>query len=160
MQVFPHTVRRIAKDATMWHRRGALLVGVLLTACTEASGPSFVVALRTELASTTVMRGDTLLIRAILVNPSSRRLDVGSSCGPPVLFELRPSAGDPIYPVPLDATFTCERVDVHELEPGETDTVSTLWRADAPAGRYTVRSGFRSAKGLERLTTPATLTIR
>lgn len=157
---FTRIVRRASYRLTLWKRHSVLASGLVVSACTDTSGPSAVVQLRTEIAPAVVAPGDTLMIRAILTNPTMRRLDVGAACGPPVLFEVRAGTGDAIYPIPLSATFTCERSDVHELEPGETDTVSTRWSVTAAVGQYAVRSGFRSESGLQRLTSPATLTIR
>jgi len=152
--------RRAESRATRWPRSGVFAFGLLLGACTDASGPSSVINLRTEVTPATVTTGDTVVFRAILTNPGARNLETGSACGPPVLFEVRGSTGELIYPIPLDATFTCERRDVHELEPGESDTVVTRWRVTASAGGYSVRSGFRGDKGLERLTSPIALTIK
>lgn len=141
-------------------RSGAYVCGLLILACSDASGPTSVVTVRTEVTPATVAIGDTVVFRAILTNPSARRLDLGSVCGPPVLFEVRASTGDVTYPIPLDLTFTCERTDVHDLEPGESDTVSTRWRVSATAGQYSVRSGFRNGQRLQRLTNPIALTVR
>lgn len=160
MSAFGQSGRCDARRTPPWLRAGLLMVGFLASGCTESSGPSFAVGLRTEVTPRALARGDTLLLRAILTNPTARRLDVGASCGPPVLFEVRARTGEVIHPIPLSLTFTCDRIDVHELEPGETDTVLTRWRVSAAAGRYEVRSGFRGGSGLERVTSPATLTIR
>lgn len=143
-----------------WKRRGLLVVGLTLAACTEASAPFFKADLRTEVAPATVTAGDTVVLRAIMTNPTAQRLDVGGACGPPVFFEVNPSAGDPLYPIPLDLPFTCERNDLHDLEPGEVDTLTVRWRVPAAAGQYSVRSGFRTANGLERLSSPVALTVR
>ena len=151
---------RAVGRATPWQRSGMIILGLLTTACIDASGPSSAVRLRTEFMPVIVAPGDTLVIRAVLTNPTARRLDVGVSCGPPALFEVRARTGEPIYPIPLNATFTCERSDLHDLEPGETDTVQVRWHVSAARGQYEVRSGFRGVRGLERLTSPATLTIR
>ena len=77
-----------------------------------------------------------------------------------MLFEVRGSTGELVNPIPPDAVFTCERRDYHDLEPSEIDTVITRWPATAAAGAYSVRSGFRGERGLERLTSPIALTIR
>lgn len=143
-----------------WKRRGLLVVGLTIAACTESSAPFFSADLRTEVSPAIVTAGDTVVLRAIMSNPTSERLDVGGACGPPVFFEVNPSAGDPLYPVPLDLAFTCERNDFHDLEPGEVDTLTTRWRVPAAAGQYSVRSGFRTASGLERLTSSVALTVR
>lgn len=136
------------------------IAGLLVGACTEASGPLDVVRLRTEISPAVVATGDTLAIRAILTNPTNRRLNLSVGCGPPVLFEVRTSGGDLISPIAPNLTFTCERIDAHDLEPGEVDTLSIRWRVSATAGQYEVRSGFQSVSGLQRLTSPVTLTIR
>ncbi len=143
-----------------WKRRGTLLIALGTAACTESSAPFFAADLRTEVAPAVVTAGDTVVLRAIMTNPTARRLDVGGACGPPVFFEVKPSAGDLLYPIPLDLTFTCERNDFHELEPGEVDTLLTRWRVPATVGQYSVRSGFRTANGLERLSAPVALNLR
>ena len=161
MTAFGRRRRHDACLTSAWLRSSVLVVGLLTTGCTEASGPSFAVGLRTEVTPGAVASGDTVVLRAILTNPTTRRVDVKVSCGPPVLFEVRGRTGVPIYPISLDATFTCDRIDMHDLEPGETDTVQTRWHVNASAGRYEVRSGFRGVSGLERMATPAAvLTIR
>jgi hypothetical protein len=160
MTTFVRIVRRGADCVTQWQRIGLFACGLLTTACAESSGPLSVVTLRTEIAPASVSQGDTVVMRAILTNPSTRQLDLASPCGPPVLFEVRSSSGDLIYPIPLNTAFTCERNDGHDLAPGEVDTVYARWRVTAAAGQYTVRSGFRSEANLRRLTSPIALTIR
>lgn len=143
--------------------RAVLLVASLalsLTACEESNAPGYVVGLRTTLSRREAAPGDTVIIHAILTNGSDKTLKVGTSCGPPVLAEIRQGSAAPLYPVPLDAVFICPLLDVHTLDAGETDTVSIPWRVSVPAGSYTVRSGFRGTAGLERLTAPATLVVR
>ncbi len=158
MKQFAHN--EAMPGAGHWKRRGVLVIGLAIAACTESSAPFFAADLRTEVAPAVVTAGDTVVLRAIMTNPTARRLDVGGACGPPVFFEVNPSAGEPLYPIPLDLPFTCERNDLHDLEPGEVDTLTTRWRVPTAAGQYSVRSGFRTASGLERLTVPVSLTIR
>lgn len=133
---------------------------MLLAACSAPAGPFPDVQLHTEVTPSSLASGDTATIRAVLHNPTTSAIEVGVLCGPPVLFEIRgPSSDAPIYPIPLDATFLCPGVDYHVLAPGETDTVSTRWKAAVP-GTFTIRSGFRTEAGLQRLTSPVTLTVR
>jgi len=162
MGKFDRRFRRTESGAPRWPRSSIFVFGLLIGACTDASGPSSVVNLRTEISSATVTMGDTVVFRAILTNPTARTLDMGSGsgCGPPVLFEVRGSTGELINQIPLDSVFTCERRDFHDLEPSEIDTVITRWPVTASAGSYSVRSGFRGKRGLERLTRPIALTIR
>ena len=141
-------------------RMATSLFALCLSACTESTDPWSSVGLRTEVAEATASAGDIVLIRAILTNPTTRQISINSQCGPPVLFELRTGSGSSIYPVPLDASFTCELTDVHILEPGETDTVAVRWRVAAATGVYEVRSGFVRTGGLQRLSAPVALVIR
>jgi len=134
MRKFHRRFRRAESGAPRWPRSSVVVFGLLLGACSDASGPSSVANLRTEISSATVTMGDTVVLRAILTNPTARKLDMGSACGPPVLFEVRRSTGELISPIPLDAVFTCERRDYHDLEPSESDTVITRWPVTAAAG--------------------------
>ena len=162
MRKFDRRFRRAESGAPRGPWGSVFVFGLLLGACTDASGPSSVVNLRIEISPATVTMGDTVVFRAILTNPTARTLDMGSGsgCGPPVLFEVRGSTGELVNPIPPDAVFTCERRDYHDLEPSEIDTVITRWHVTAAAGAYSVRSGFRGETGLERLTSPIALTIR
>lgn len=142
-------------------RRGMhVFAVVLLGACAAPAGPFPGVQLETEVTPNAAAGGDTVTIRAILHNPTERKVEVGGACGPPVLFEIRRSpSGAPIYPIPLEAAFLCPGEDYHVLDPGETDTVAISWRTPGP-GKFAVRSGFRSGSGLQRLTGPAILTVQ
>lgn len=133
---------------------------IFLAACSAPAGPFPDVQLRTEVTPGSLASGDTAIIRAVLHNPTASTIEVGVHCGPPVLWEIRGPASDaPIYPIPLGAAFLCPGLDHHVLTPGETDTVSTQWQAAEP-GTFTIRSGFRTATGLQRLTSPVTLTVK
>lgn len=127
-----------------------------LPGCRDATAAEERVTLRTEVVPATAAVGDTVLLRAILHNPTSRRAEF-ALCGPPVLFEVRTPAAAIVYPIPLDAAFACPGLDVHLLEPGERDTVSVRWRVTGDAGLYAVRSGFREGAGLARRSAPASL---
>jgi hypothetical protein len=92
-------------------------------------------------------------------NTSGAVINVGTACGPPVLFELRNPQGDVIYPIPLDGASTCEGSDYHVLDAFETDTVIVRWRANLGSGSWTVRSGFRNGVNLERLSPAVTIIV-
>jgi hypothetical protein len=136
-----------------------LLVVLTVDGCSDANAPYAGVELQTEVVPATVSSGDTVLIRAVLTNPTARRVNF-SDCGPPVLAQVTGTRGDMVLLVPPNLAFTCERRDVHELERGEVDTVVALWRVAEPSGQYRVQSGFRRGEVLERLTSPVTVTVR
>lgn len=145
-----HLARRLPTVASL----------AFIASCSEPTGPFPAVQLRTEVAPHIISLGESAAMLAILHNPTSQRVEVNTACGPPVLFEVHtPTAEGPVYPIPLDAAWLCDGADYHVLEPGETDTVSTSWRPVA-AGSFAVRSGFRAGGHLERLTRPATLSVR
>jgi hypothetical protein len=137
----------------------ALVVGLTVSACSETNAPYAGVGLRTEVAPATVLSGDTVVIRAVLTNPTARHVKF-SDCGPPVLAQVIGIRGDTVLSAPPNLTYTCERRDVHQLEPGEVDTLVARWRVSVPSGQYRVQSGFRRGEVLERLTSPVTLTVR
>jgi hypothetical protein len=124
------------------------------------TSPSPIVELRTQVAQATASAGDTVVVRAILTNPSTRQTYTSAGCGPPVRIETRAGSGSAIYPIPIEATFTCQLTDISTLEPGETDTLVVRWRVAAEVGEYGVRSGFLGSNGLLRLTAPVALSIR
>jgi hypothetical protein len=137
---------------------GILALGV---SCSDSLTPFPEVSLRTEAAPSILSNGDELTMRSILQNHTGETVEVGAACGPPTLFELRPSSGDVVHPIPLDGAFTCPHLDYHTLQPFETDTVTIRWRVTGlDAGQWQLRSGFRRGLGLERLTEPVVITVQ
>jgi hypothetical protein len=141
-------------------RLAASLLVVFVTSCGEPNEPFAGVELRTQVVPATAWTGDTVVLRAILTNRSTRQAYTSAGCGPPVRIEIRAGSGSAIYPIPIDATFTCQLTDISILEPGETDTLVVPWRVAATVGEYGVRSGFLGSNGLLRLTAPVALSIR
>ena len=108
---------------------------------------------------TLVHAGDTLELIVTLHNPTATTVDMGmGGCGPSLLFEVTPPSGPRLHPIPLDlppnAAWTCDRRDIHDIEPGETDSLTIRWPAPAAAGRYQVWAGVRmpASPGLQRIT--------
>ena len=134
------------------------VVGTLLS-CTSVVDPHRAIELRTEIAPALVSVGDTVTIRAILRNPTSRSIEAGRACGPPVLFELRNRGGEIVHPIPLDGASICPYLDYHLIEPGETDTVLTRWRVELTSGEWSVRGGFRNGHTLAPLSPAVSLTV-
>jgi hypothetical protein len=135
------------------------LIGLVL-ACENALVPSEVIELSTEVTPSVLAAGDTVILRAIMRNPTSEAIETGLSCGPPVLFELRGDGGEVVHPLSLDGVWTCPLLDYHLLEPHETDTVVARWRVELNPAQWAVRSGFRNGARLERLSRPVNLTVR
>ena len=148
------------RPARLRARSIAAVAALGSAACAAGTGPAGGVELRAEAVPTAARVGDTLRLLAVLSNRTAARVDLNRACGPPVLFEVTTPGGARVYPVPLDAAFTCPLLDEHELEPGETDTVAVTWRAPAPAGRYAVRAGFRAGARLVDLTAPTGIQVQ
>jgi hypothetical protein len=136
---------------------GAALLTAL--ACSHPGSPRDAVLLRTEVAPGVAAPGDTVLLRAILKNPTARTIELGGACGPPALFEVRRPDGLVVHPLPLGGFYTCPALDSHRLEPGEQDTVATWWRVPPGAGEYAVRSGFRAGTRLVDRSRPVPLRV-
>lgn len=146
----------------MNRNRKAVIAGAFIAvvmSCRGSLDPLKDIELRTEVAPAVVSVGDTVTIRAILRNTTSKVIEPGLACGPPVLFELRGTGGDVVHPIRLDGAFACPFLDYHRLEPFETDTVVTRWRVGLSRGDWSVRSGFRSGAKLERLSPAVSLTV-
>lgn len=137
-----------------------LAAGLGSAACAGGTAPAPGVRLRAEALSPSPRIGETVRLLGILTNETAERVDLNAACGPPVLFEVTTPAGARVYPVPLDGAFECPLLDVHELEPGETDTVAVAWRAPAAVGRYAIRAGFRAGSRLEGLTAPRVVDVQ
>ena len=106
-----------------------------------------------------VRAGDAVLLVATAHNPTDTTVVLGRQCGPPLAFEVTAPSGQRLYPIRLDVPYTCERLDVPDVEPGETDTVTVAWPVPA-AGRYRVRAGVRVRAELESLTAARELEVR
>jgi hypothetical protein len=83
--------------------------------------------------------GDTLLFTVTAYNPTDETVDIGFSCGPALDAIVVPPSGEEISVVDSiyrDGLFHCQRLDQHDVEPGETDRVSLRWPAPSTTGRY------------------------
>ena len=107
-----------------------------------------------------VAAGDVVRLVAVAHNPTDATVDIGYQCGPPLAFEVTAPSGARLHPIPLDIPYTCERLDVHDVEPGETDSVAVDWTVPAATGRYQVRAGVRVHSALEWLTAARALVVR
>ena len=137
----------------------AAVAALTLVACSRSLAPYDVIELRTEVAPAAFAVGDTVMIRAIMRNPTSTVIEPGRACGPPVLFEFRNGSGAVVHPIALDGIFTCPGLDYHVLEPFETDTVVVRWRVELTPGPWSVRSGFRAGSKLDRLSPPVGVVV-
>ena len=136
-----------------------VVAALAIGACARSLAPYDAVELRTEVAPTTFAVGDTVVIRAIMRNPTSTVVEPGRACGPPALFEFRNGSGAVVHPIALDGAFTCPGLDYHVLEPFETDTVLVRWRVELTPGPWSVRSGFRAGVKLDRLSPPVDVVV-
>jgi hypothetical protein len=104
--------------------------------------------------------GEAVRLVATVHNPTDATVDLGQECGVPLAFEVTAPSGARIYPIPLGGPFTCERLDLHDIEPGETDAVTFEWSVPRATGRYRVRAGVRMLGRLERRTAAREFEVR
>ncbi len=105
----------------IWKALTAVALTSTTLGCAGSLEPYETIELLTEVAPAIVSVGDTVVIRAIMRNPTNAVIEAGPACGPPVLFQFRDDRGQVVYPIPLNGAFMCPGLDYHVLEPYETD---------------------------------------
>lgn len=137
------------------------LAVVLGLGCRSSTGPYAEIVTRLEIDQTRIAVGEPLTLRAIATNHGERTVELldGPGCGPGMSFEVRfPSGVRELLPSG-EVPSTCELLDGHILEPGETDTLALAWAVPGPPGTYRVWAGVRARSGIAARSTPLDITV-
>ena len=118
--------------------------------------PGISVTVRVE--RTEYRPGDTVRFVVTAFNVSTRRVQIGQSCGPSFDVEVTMPSGarrsvlsDLVGP---DEAYTCQRLPEHFVEPGGTQRAELRWQVPAARGRYSASAGLRRGDGLSNLSSP------
>lgn len=113
---------------------------------------------------TVAAAGSMVRMVAAATNTTSRRVRIGTACGPSFDVQVTTPSGERRSVlrdvVSEDGAFDCSVLPEHYVSANSTRVLPMRWPAPADTGAYVARAGLRREDGLANLSAPVTILVR